>query len=438
MVCESMRITLRNLRVIIALALGGSVVWATAPYATSYVSSQAVVNAPLNTVRSPMQGRITLRSLPVGTGVAAGTSLVTVEVKDRDRRYLENLRARLALLDESFASTEIETAKLAAMKKMLSARIRNYRTRTLERLAAGIREVEAALAAAEAARDNTTATLRRAEALVLQGHATASRVDADSATHSEAVAEVARLRARLERVGIEADAAKAGTFVQEGWNDVPYSQQRLDEIVLKLVALASKRRRTTSERTALERQITVEQQLIAERETFSPVAPSAGVIWKQSGAVGETVVPGDVLVQLVDCDARFVEVTLAERHFGDIAPGDAAWIRLRGSSEAVAARVSAVLGAGAKFDHPRLAASVKEAKPNQLRVLISLQGAGIDGEPGAFCHVGRTAEVRFDRHELGILRGMVAAVGKRLLSLFTEAESAAALTGPAAANRPGR
>ena len=433
-----MRIDLRNLRVVMALALGGAVVWAIAPYATSYVSSQAVVNAPLNTVLSPMQGRITQRSPPVGTGVAAGTPLVTVEVKERDRRYLEDLRARLALLGENLASAEVEAAMLAAMEEMLSVRIRNYRTQTLARLAAGIREVEAALAAAEAARVYAAANLRRAEALVRRGHATDSRVDADAAAHAEAVAEIDRLNARLERVGIEAAAAEAGTFVQEGWNDVPYSQQRLDEITLKRAALATERRRTASERTALVRQITVERQLIAARETFSPVAASAGVIWKQSGAVGETVVPGDVLVQMVDCEARFVEVTLAERHFGDIAPGDVAWVRLKGGGEAVSARVTAVLGAGAKFDHPRLAASVNEAKTNQLRVLVSLRGAGIDGEPGDFCHVGRTAEVRFERRDLGILRGMAEAVGARLLSLFGDAEMVAALTGPAAAHRPDR
>jgi len=432
-----MRITLRNLRVVIALALGGAVVWAVAPYATSYVSSQAVVNAPLNTVLSPMQGRITHRSPPVGTGVAAGAPLVTIEVKERDRRYLEDLRARLALLGENLASAEVEAAKLAAMEETLSARIRNYSTRTLERLAAEKREAEAALAAARAARDNAAAILRRTAALVEQGHATASRIDADAAAHAEAVAEVARLGARLERVGIEVAAAQAGTYVQEGWNDVPYSQQRLDGIVLKLAALATERRRTAGERAAIERQIAVEQELIAERETFSPVAPSAGVIWKQSGAVGETVVPGDVLVQMVDCEARFVEVTLAERHFGDIAPGDVAWVRLRGGDEAISARVDAVLGAGAKFDHPRLAASVNEAKPNQLRVLVSLRDAGIDGEPGAFCHVGRTAEVRFDRRDLGVLRGLAEAVGARLLSLFAESGLASALTGPAAAHQPG-
>ena len=138
-----MRITLRNFRVIIALALGGAVVWAVAPYATSYVSSQAVVNAPLNVVLSPMQGRITQRSPPVGTGVAAGAPLVTVEVKERDRRYLEDLLARLALLGENLASAEAEAAMLAEMEEMLSVRIRNYRTRTLARLAAVMREAEA-------------------------------------------------------------------------------------------------------------------------------------------------------------------------------------------------------------------------------------------------------------------------------------------------------
>ncbi len=291
-----MRITLRNFRVITAIALGGAVIWATAPYATSYVSSQAVVNAPLNTVLSPMQGRITQRSPPAGTGVASGAPLVTIEVKERDRRYLEGLRARFAMLDDSLASAEVEASKLAEMEEILSARIRNYRTRTLARLAAENREAEAALAAAKSRRDNAAAILRRAEALVQQGHATAMRVEADAAAHSEAVAEVARLGARLERVGIEVAAAEAGTFVQEGWNDVPYSLQRLDGVVLKLAALATERRRAASERLAVDRQITVEQQLIAERESFSPVAPSAGVIWKQSGAVGETVVPGDVLV----------------------------------------------------------------------------------------------------------------------------------------------
>jgi multidrug resistance efflux pump len=438
MECERMRISVRNMRVIAALALGAAVIWATAPYATSYVSSQAVVNAPLNTVLSPMQGHITQRSPSVGTGVAAGTPLVMVEIEERNRRYLAELGARRALQDESLASIDSEIAKLTSLSEVMTARIRNYRERMLERLAAETREAEAELAAAQAMSDNAEATLKRAEFLVDQGHATAMRVEADTAARAEAEAEVSRLSARLERVGIEIAAVEAGVFVQEGWNDVPYSQQRIDGIDLSLATLATERRRIAGERTALGGQISVERQLIAGRESFTPTAPSAGVIWKQSGAVGETVVPGDVLVQMVDCDARFLEVTLAERHFGSIVPGDLAWVRLKGGSEAVTARVTGVLGAGAKFDHPRLAASVSEAKPDQLRVLISLRDAGIDGEPGGFCNVGRTAEVRFERRDMGVLRGMAQAVGAQLLSLFASADPAAALVGQAGARHPAR
>jgi hypothetical protein len=63
--------------------------------------------------------------------------------------------------------------------------------------------------------------------------------------------------------------------------------------------------------------------------------------------------------------------------------------------------------------------------------LISLRDAGIDGEPGAFCNVGRTAEVRFERHDLGALRGMVQSVGVQLLSLLASATPNATLVAPA-------
>jgi multidrug resistance efflux pump len=431
-----MQITVRNLRILAAVALGGAVIWATAPYATSYVSSQAVVNAPLNTVLSPMQGHITRRSPPAGTGVATGEALITIELEERDRRYLGELRARLALLDESLGSTEAEEAKLDALEEVMTTRISNYRARMLDRLAAEMREAGAALSAAEARRDNAVAVLTRSETLIRNGHATTMRIEADLAAHAAAVAEVLRLGARLERVQIETEAVEAGIFVQEGWNDVPYSQQRLDGIILARAALASEQRRIRGERAGIARQIAGEEKRVAGRETFSPVAPSGGVVWKESGAVGETVVPGDVLVQLVDCDARFVEVTLAERHFGAIAPGDTAWVRLKGGGDAVSARVTAVLGAGAKFDHPRLAASVSEAKPDQLRVLVSLRDTAIGGEPGAFCHVGRTAEVHFGRRDLGVLSGVAQAFGEQVRSVFAMTGLTPALTGPTAARRP--
>ncbi len=427
-----MRITAQQFRLFLAFALAAAVLWTVVPNAANYVSSQAVVNAPLNTVLSPLQGYITRRSPPPGTGITAGQALVTVEIEERDRRYLEQLRARLALVEESLNSIDAETAELGALEQVMSDRIASYQTRVIERLDAESREASAALESAEAQHENSFAILKRAEALRSRGHATATRTDADTAAHAGATAEVARVRARLERIAVERAAVEAGVFVQDGWNDVPYSQQRLDGITLQLASLATERRRLDSERLALTGQITGETRLVEEREIFAAQAASGGVIWKQSGAVGETVVPGDVLVQMVNCESRFVEVTLHERHFKSIELGGTAWVRLKGGGEPVGARISAVLGAGAKFDHPRLAAAVTEAKPDQLRVLISLAETRIDDEPGAFCHVGRTAEVRFERADVGHLRRLQVAVGRGLSAVIFGAVSYGAVFAGAA------
>lgn len=411
------------------MALGAVAVSAVAPYVTNYVSSQAVVNAPLNTVLSPIPGRITRRSPAAGTGVAKGAPLVSVEMKEQDRRYLEQLRARRTQLGQSATAIAAEEARLADLQQEMAGRIRDYSAGIVARLAAETREAEAAVASARAARDNTAATLKRTRELFARGHASSTQADADTAAFAEAEAEVDRLAARLDRIRIEADAAAAGTFVQEGWNDVPYSQQRLDGIVLRRAELATELGRIEAERAALGPQIELERDLAARQEVFRPVAPSAGVIWKESGPVGETVVPGDVLVQMVDCTARFVEVTLPERYFGSIRPGETAEVRLKGGGAAVSARVSAVLGAGAKFDHPRLAAAVAEAGSDQLRVLVSLAGAAIDGEPGNFCQVGRTAEVRFQRRDFGVLRRAAASAISGVAALFTGPELATGATG---------
>jgi len=415
-----MRFSIDRLRLLAAFGIAATAIWALAPYATGYVSTQAVVNAPLNTVLSPLRGQITRRSMPVGSGIAQGAALVVIEAQEQDRRHLTELRARRMQLDAEIASVDREIARLGELRSGLEIRIRDYRARMVERFAALRRETAAELAAARAELRRSAAMLGRTEQLIRNGHASEMQAEADRAGHSEASAEVARLTARLERVSVEATAARGGLFIQDGWSDAPYSQQRLDEIALRLVVVEVDRRRAVGERATLDAQISAEEQLIAARESFRPAAPSSGVIWRESGAAGETVVPGDVLVQFVDCSARFVEVSLPERHFAVIVPGATAWIRLKGGGAPVMARVSAVLGAGAKFDHPRLAANVPEERPGQLRALVDFGGAVLDGEPGAFCHVGRTAEVRFPSGGLGGLPEQVRAAGARLLGSLTD------------------
>jgi hypothetical protein len=149
------------------------------------------------------------------------------------------------------------------------------------------------------------------------------------------------------------------------------------------------------------------------------------VVWKESGSAGMTVVPGDVLMQMVNCEQRFIEVTLPERLFGDIAPGDIATVQLKGDGRTVTAPVTAVLGAGAKFDHPLLAAAVPETEPDHLRVLISLARIDLGDTAGNFCQVGRSAEVRIARRDFDLLRRGIGSVSGWIAGAFGTARASA-------------
>lgn len=398
--------------------LGGAVLWATAPFATSYVSSQAVVNAPLDTVLSPIDGRIFQRSPAVGAEVEPGQQLVIVEAGVRDRRYLEELQAQLDQTAARLAAIDAEIAELTALRRITEGRVGTYRKRMLERLDAEAREITAAISAAVAARTTTAADRRRAGALARHGYVSTARLETVDTMHTESVAEVQRLRARLAQVEVEIAAAGAGVFVRAGWNDVPYSQQRLDEIRLRLASLAGRRQRVEAERASLKERFVAERRRIADHDVFRPLASTAAVVWTDSGERGDTVMVGDLLMQTVDCDERFIELTLPERHFGAIAPGELAWVRLKGSDAEFKAPVSAVLGAGATFDHRHLAADIPEAKVGYLRVLVSLRDTAIERNQGAFCHVGRTAEVRIERPEIDPLESTVRRFVSRLGALL--------------------
>jgi hypothetical protein len=114
---------------------------------------------------------------------------------------------------------------------------------------------------------------------------------------------------------------------------------------------------------------------------------------------------------VADCEQRFVEVAVSESHFESIQAGDIARVQLKGGEQMLRAPVIAVRGAGARNEHPNLAARVPRAERGQLRVLVSLEGVGLDRAASNFCHIGRTAEVYFSRGTTGAIEAAAEAVG---------------------------
>jgi len=238
------------LRALAAIVLTLLTVSVLAPYATNYISSRAVVNAPLNTVRSPIRGVIAQPSANAGTGIEAGATLVTIDLEEPDRRYLEQLTARQSLLRETLAAIETEAAALDAMQADMAARIEDFRTRMIDRLAAEAAEAQAEVSAAEARLANAEAVRRRSIALAARGHASETRSEADTAARDEAAGNLARLHAVIGKIEVERNAADRGALVRDSASDVPYSQQHLDEIRMRSTALGAEHQRVSAELSA--------------------------------------------------------------------------------------------------------------------------------------------------------------------------------------------
>ena len=391
----------RVIRVGISAALLAVVATTAGPYVTGRVSTSAVVNAPLTDVRAPFEGRITRASARAGEAVGADTRLLAVVADTRDDRHLEDLRARRDVLEGQLAAIVQQRHALQENAARMQARLERYRTHTLSRLKAKRRELVAELAGARAEAEQAAEAAGRSDQLVGKGYVSENDHARRKASARSAAARMETLRARIEGVDVEIAAVESGTFVRDGFNDVPYSQQQADAIDLRLNDLTREEARLKAERDGLSRQLAAETRRIARTELFQPRAAVNGVVWRASGQPGETVAPGQLVMQVADCQARFLEVPVDESAFDAIAPGDVAHVELDGSSRTFEARVTARRGAGARAFGQDLAAEVAGDQAGRLRVLVSLEGAALDRAPDAFCHIGRTAEVHFPSDTLG-------------------------------------
>lgn len=402
----------RILRLSAAAVLCATVIWAMLPHAISYVSTSAVVNAPLITIRSPIDGQIAVASPGLAEAVPIGARMAEVTTHLPDRRLLAELTARAREIDALLTAVDAKVARLTAVRSDLQARDGQLRAQMSAWLAARRQEIGATLAGARAARDETAARVDRSQMLARTGTVTAAALRHDEAELESARALVAMLEAQLQTAALEAEALDEGVLVQSGAQGAGYPRQRLDDVALRLADVEGERAQLEAEQVGIAARIRAARQELHMREVFAPVAAANGVVWRASGAPGAGVLAGDEILQVLDCEHRFVEVSVPERHFDAIRLGARAYVELRGSAGRLEGTVSAVRGAGSKFEHPLLAAETPHVGEGQLRVLVVLDGGVPEGDADRhFCDVGRTAEVSFDRPGTAGLAGVVRMIG---------------------------
>lgn len=389
----------RLLRVTVASGLLTAVILTLYPYVFHYVSTSAVVNAPVVTVRSPFDGVITTPSGEISTAVAIQERLVIIAEDRSDQHIMNDLEAQVLATSGRLAALDLQRTALHRIRDQLLLRAKVQREHADAWLEARAVESTARIDTAMARLSEAEADRDRQRHLAASGALTQVAVRAAETQAEVAAGLVAAERASLARVMIARQAQLDGVPLNEGGEGLAQLIGRLDDLDLKLVELEQAHASLVAVRRGLEMQVAFNAERLRDREIFNPDAQFAGIIWKASPPAGTPILTGDEIVRLLDCTKRFVEVAVDERHFESIAPGETAAIRLKGSQSWLEARIVSVIGSQSRIDRPAFGAAHPSLDDRQLSVFLALPAADPSNPDvaRAFCDVGRTAEVRFER-----------------------------------------
>jgi multidrug resistance efflux pump len=394
----------RAVRIAVGVLLLVAAIVAIMPTLTGYTSLDGTVNARLTIVSAPIDGMVTATPPKIGTPLPAGAELLGIR-NDRIANTSEvQLGAELNSAKERLGAIAEHRARLVSLRHELEDRSRQYQQASIQNLTHEIDIRRQRIVTAAAHRQAAEADLTRKQQLGITGVVAVSTVEQARAASVAAENEGSIAQSELERFSRQLDDVKRGIFVGEGRNDVPYSQQRMDEVTIQLAELQFRERDLNARIAQLETQL--DQERARNRALRYAVLrmPFEGVIWRNNVVEGSHVIAGNELLQVLDCRDLFVEILVSEVDYDEIYPGREAQIRLLGRSDTLQGKVLAVRGSAAVTEDVVLAAKLPQSRGKDARIRVALPESPLHTDYANFCQVGRSVQVRFKTRSIPLVR----------------------------------
>jgi multidrug resistance efflux pump len=380
-------------RLVVALAIVSVAIWQLAPLAVSDIRPNGVVNAKLVTIQAPISGQL-VRAIPdVGEPVSAGSIITRITDDTEPQALLAQLDGEYQLLRSRKTALIEKLSTLNGLRRELGDRVSEMVSGSLESLRYKILEAEARQKGWAAVVTERELSLGRQKILLADGHVAQARVDEAESLLEQARQEVERAHADEERYRKELGALEKGVFVGNGQNDVPYSQQRLDEVVLAIADLNVQLTETNGRIVSLEKQLRAETARAGRRESMLVRSPIDGLVWRRIAAELATVTKNNDLAKILDCSDIRVEVPVDESVSDWVTIGTTVSVRLQGSPEVYNGTISSVIGTRAVTPELEYAALPPLLKKDEVLLVVQVADAGFENRPETFCNVGRRAEV---------------------------------------------
>jgi len=380
-------------RLTVALAIVVIAIWQLAPLTVSDIRPNGVVNAKLVTIQAPISGQL-VRAIPdVGEPVSGGSIVTRITDDTEPQALLAQLDGEYQLLRSRKTALVEKLSTLNGLRRELGERVREMVTGSMESLHYKMLEAAARQKGWMSVVKERDLSLARQKTLLADGHVAKARVEEAESLLEQAQQEVERARADEERYRKESGALEKGVFVGDGQNDVPYSQQRLDEVALAIADLNVQLTETNGRMASLEKQLRDESARAGRRESMLVRSPIDGLIWRRMATELATVTKNNDLAKILDCSDIRIEVPVDESLSDRMEIGAVVSVRLQGSPETFEGIISGVIGTRAVSPELEYAALPPLLKKDEVLLVVNIPDSGFEDRPETFCNVGRRAEV---------------------------------------------
>jgi multidrug resistance efflux pump len=388
----------RLIRPAMGIGLLGLALWALLPLLIDVRSTQAVVNAPVVTLRSPIDGTVTfLCQTASGAKVSANTALFRVANSLADDDRLDVLKDEQAHLAARIDGLRRQQASLVALREKLTATVRKYEEARLRTLEVERAEARARVDAAEAVRKQRNSEEDQIDRLqsshsVSTQDTVAVHFAADAAQHT-----VVQAQKNMENIDTQIRALRDGVHIGpgDGRNDLPYSAQRLHELSFRIEEVGAALGQDEAKLAQLRRHLLAEEKRTAGRSKFTTTAPADWIVWRRHVTSGAPIKADSPLVDMIDPAEIFIDAVINERNLTRIRPGDKARVRIAGSDKERTAVVRQVIGRTLPWPDRLLAVESTPHDRQEVHVILSFCEPLLNGEKDASAPIGLPADVTF-------------------------------------------
>ncbi|NRQ15178.1 HlyD family secretion protein [Ensifer sesbaniae] len=371
------------------------------PGVTGFTSLDGTVNARFAIINAPIDGEIAAPPPRIGTPVAEGEAIATIRNVRVNRAILASLRAEHRTAVDRVAALEQERDELIRLRDELAGRLDVFKSKTIASLERELKVLQKRVEVSRAQDIVARVELDRRSDLESKGIFTRKMVESAEAAGAAAGGELEISNLSVELLQQRLDAVRQGIFIGgDGQNDVPYSRQRQDEVLVRINDLNTRIAENRTRASQAEQQMREEERRVRDLESATIPSPFDGVVWSRNIVGGSNVILNSEMMRILDCRDLFVDILVPEVDYDEIYAGREAEIRLFGRADVFKGKVQSVKGSSAVVEKDSLAAKEPETEDRNARIRILLAPSALNSDFANFCQVGRSVQVRIPKRAI--------------------------------------